>query len=65
MKELNSDWNLKIYKGDLYDYIDAIIHNLRSIYKIGKSLLKSIKLNDNIINDIEDIPKIVKKLTKI
>ena len=64
MKWLESEWYLKIFSGDLYDYIDGFIHNLRSIYKIGKSILKFVNLNDNIRNNITEIPNIIKNLSK-
>jgi helicase len=65
MKELHSDWNLKIYKGDLFDYIDAIIHNLKSIYKIGKTVLGSVDIDDKIKQDILIIPNVIKKLSRM
>ncbi len=62
MKWLESEWYLKIYSGDLYDYIDGFIHNLRSIYKIGKSMIRSLDEESTVKNDINKLPNFIKNL---
>ncbi|MHA1727887.1 MAG: DUF5814 domain-containing protein, partial [Promethearchaeota archaeon] len=59
---LNFEWQIKIYKGDLFDYFDGITHNLKSIYKIGKSLFYNNKIDKNIKKDIESIPELLNNL---
>lgn len=58
LKSLRKQWQIKVYMGDLIDYIDSISHNLRSIYKIGKDL----DVNAEVAWEIKQIPKILKFL---
>ncbi|MBD3353732.1 MAG: DEAD/DEAH box helicase, partial [Candidatus Lokiarchaeota archaeon] len=47
-KFLHRRWKIKIYMGDLIDYIDTVLHNLRSIYKIGRTLKLSKSSRENV-----------------
>ena len=62
MKWLESEWYLKVFSGDLYDYVDGFIHNLRSIYKIGKSIIRSFDEESKVKKDINDLPNFIKNL---
>lgn len=55
---LKKRWNIQLYMGDLIDYFDAVIHNLKSIYKIAKSCY----VNDEMKSQIEEIPKLIKNM---
>ncbi|MHA1822173.1 MAG: DEAD/DEAH box helicase [Promethearchaeota archaeon] len=59
IKKLNKELFLKVYMGDLFDYFDSLIHNLKIIYKIGKS----IEVPEEIKEDLEKIPKIIELIS--
>jgi helicase len=58
LKWMKINWFLKFYSGDLFDYFDTLIHNLKSICNIGNSLnvselvIEEIRIIDSLIKDI-------------
>ncbi len=56
--ELEEEYEIKIFKGDIIDYLESIINNLFSIQKIGRSLIipaqTMLRVKDihNIVNDL-------------
>ncbi|MHA1340476.1 MAG: DEAD/DEAH box helicase [Promethearchaeota archaeon] len=57
-KILEKQWKLKIYRGDLMDYIDSVIHNLKCIVKIGRTL----KLKEDSLYYLDESNEILKDL---
>lgn len=55
---LKKRWNIQVYMGDLVDYFDAVIHNLKSIYKIAKSC----DVNEEMKKQVEEIPQLIKNM---
>ena len=56
--ELEEEYEIKIFTGDIIDYLESIINNLFSIQKIGRSIIipaqTMLKIKDihNIVNDL-------------
>jgi len=56
--ELEEEYEIKIFKGDIIDYLESIINNLFSIQKIGRSVIipaqTMLRIKDihNIVNDL-------------
>ena len=59
LKWMDTRWYLRFYMGDLLDYYDALIHNLKSIHKIGKS----ISISDDVESNINILTDVIKDLS--
>ena len=51
-------YQIQIFRGDLYDFYDQVIYNLRSTYEISKT----IQVHTEIESDVKDIPPIIDRL---
>ncbi len=52
------NYQIQIFRGDLYDFYDQVIYNLRSIFEISQT----IKIHPKILVDVKDIPSILENL---
>ncbi|MBN2156521.1 MAG: DEAD/DEAH box helicase [Candidatus Lokiarchaeota archaeon] len=51
-------YQIQIFRGDLYDFFDQLIYNLRSIFEIAKT----IEIHPNCVGNFDEIPAIIESL---
>ncbi len=52
------DYQIQLFRGDLYDFYDQIIYSLQSIYEIAKT----VDIQENITGNLEETPVIIESL---
>ena len=52
------NYQIQIFRGDLYDFYDQVIYNLRSIYEISQT----VKVHPKILDNVNEIPSILENL---
>jgi helicase len=52
------NYQIQIFRGDLYDFYDQVIYNLRSIFEISKS----VEIHAEILDDVNETPSILENL---